>query len=471
MLRRFSLISLLRRTIGLVLVVGCGIVVTSGLGLFTTSCSADAPRGPAIADVAALCTEAEKLVPLVDCLEDRLRIENAITYLKYRSRPDEARARFKRIQIEIETGDDLSDPETDDSDDNIYKDQEKLKVAEWMARSGLTAESLELLRTIEAEHREERGGIGEPWMYARSAILHAVLGRTAEARELLAMLPADDDSTDTLDATIAVAREFRRRGDKVVAAELTREALAAVERSGIYDYYRIRILVSELRHHDAEPEIVRFLAAAERAKVAADLLLRAQIEYLQMLTDRGRVGEARAVVERLSTEIRSDEDAAFFSAALGDHEAAIKAAREQRISPKYPQDEDFRRSVITGQLQLLSIQMLQARRIPAAKRYLGEYLATRTIEQPDPLIYPPEQALDVLRDYRFYDASFAVACGEHGALLKLAKAEPNTDRFHAGFVCRCYLASALAVEPPHDAAPVNPFLSSLYREFGSDERL
>jgi len=452
--------------------ISAGLLAASDVGLFAVHCRADAPRGAAIADVPALCTEAEKLVPLVDCLEDRLRIENAITYLKYRNQPDEARARFQRIQIEIEAGDDLSDPETDDSEDDIHKDEEKLKVAEWMARSGLTAESLELMRTIEAEHRDERGGIGEPWIYERSAIHRAMLGRRTEARNFLAMLPADDDSTnDTLTATIAVAHEFRRRGDKSFAAELTREALAAVERSGYYDYYRIRLLLSELRHHDAEPEIVRLLAEAERAKVAADLLLRAQVEYLQLLVDRGRVGEARAIVARLSKEIHSDEDTAFFSAALGDHSAAIEEAREQRISPKYPQDEGFRSSVITAQLQLLSIQMLQARRIPAAKRYFDEYLAARTIETPDPLIYTPEQALDALRDYRFYDASFAVACGEHGALLKLAKQEPNTDRFHAEFVCRCYLATALATEPPHDAAPVNPFLSSLYREFGSDERL
>ena len=199
---------------------------------------------------------------------------------------------------------------------------------------------------------------------------------------------------------------------------------------------------------------------AERAKQPPQFALGIQLDYLSWLAALGRAAEARAIVARYENDPVPKQFVGVYSIAL----AIVGDEQRGEMVVLTPQpdayDERLQQSV---HFSNLSHEMLRIGGFAAAKRFRREAAARSSVAENDSKPSPEALWLDGRED-RYNDAAFAVACGETGALVKLATGPAYSDKYSSEFACKCCLATALAVEPPHEHAP--QFDATMARRFG-----
>jgi hypothetical protein len=416
-------------------------------------------------DSAKLIAETERLLPAVARTSERIRFECAIAYLTLRGRPIDARRRFDEILAAIDAADEEFGNATESYDDNLNKLEARLKVAEWMGRTGLREEARKLLLHVEREKVAAFKGMVWGSEFGEDIVRFAAIGFDDDARRLLSHISEETDLDSRVRATTGAALELRRSGHLAQAEFWKRAALDEAARMKKFHYSSLYPLVEMLATFRDERELLAQFAKAERAGMKPDEQLALHVRYLRTLMTTGREAEARAIVERFEKLPRNGNTAGFHCpllVAIGECDRAAAVNRAQPMSKSFPNDEKYRRHSVARIFRNLAMQSRSGGDLATARRFYREHVEIRAEDPLRGFSGSREDEPEFLRDLRFGDAVFALECGEIGALLKLAKEEPMTDRHHAEFRCRCNLATALELEPPHQLAPPNPFLGKYW---------
>lgn len=414
------------------------------------------------ADVSTLVAEAEKLLPSLVDVQERLRLSCVVAYFKFRGRPDEARRRFQEILAEIDVAAKRSKVGEGDRNDWIDAHGLRVGLAEWMARTGLRDEARSLLIAEENDFMATQRGLGKAWNVLDAVPRFVTLGLDADARAYLKAIEGEEEwePRHHFAALVAAVHAAHRRGDGVVAAAWFKEAHEYFRARNFSEFTPHREIIRAATTQRAEREIKKLVQEAERAKQPPQFALGTQLDFLSWLVVVGRAAEARAIVARYENDPVPKQFVGVYSVALaivGDEQRAEKVV----LTPQPDAyDERFQQSV---HFSNLSDEMLRIGRFAAAKRFRREAAARSSVAETDSKPSPEALWLDGRED-RYNDAAFAVACGETGALVKLATGPAYSDKYSSEFACKCYLATALAVEPPHEHAP--HFDTTMARRFG-----
>jgi hypothetical protein len=413
-------------------------------------------------DVPTLVAEAEKLLPSLVDVQERLRLSCVVAYFKLRGRPDVARLRFQEILAEIDAAAKRSKVGEGDRRDWIDAHGVRVGLAEWMARSGLRDEARTLLIAEENEFMATQRGLGKAWNVLDAVPRFVALGLDAEALAYLKAIEDEDEweSRDHLSALVAAVHAARGRGDDVAAAAWFKEALEYFRTQKFSEFTPHREIIRAATTQRAEREIKEVVQEAERAKQPPEFALGIQLDYLSWLVAAGRTPEARAIVARYESDPIPKLFVGVYATTLaivGDEQGAEKAILAPRPDVF---DERLQQLVYFSNL---SDELLRIGRFAAAKRFRRESAARASVSTDDAKLSPEALWLD-RREERYNDAAFAVACGETGALVKLATDQKYSDEWSSEFACKCYLATALAVEPPHEHAP--QFSTTMAHYFG-----
>lgn len=415
-------------------------------------------------DVPTLVAEAEKLLPSIVDVQERLRLSCVVAYFKFRGRPDEARRRFQEILAEIDVAAKLS--KVGEGDRRNWIDAHGLRVGltEWMARSGLRDEARTLLIEEEKEFMAKQRELGKAWNLLDAVPRFVTLGLDAEARAYLKFSEEENEdewqSQDHFAALVKAVHAARRRGDAAAAAAWFKEAFEYFRAQNFSKFTQHREIIRAATTQRAEREIKELVQEAERAKRPPGFTLGIQLDYLSWLVAVGRAAEARAIVARYESDPIPKQFVGVYANALaiaGDEQGAEKAI----LAPR--SDVVDERSQQLVYFSNLSQELLRIGRFAAAKRFRRESAMLASVAADDANLSPEALWLDG-REERYDDAAFAVACGETGALVKLTTEQKYSDDFSSEFACKCYLATALAVEQLHEHAP--QFDTTMARKFG-----
>lgn len=438
----------------------------------SADCRAAAPPKLSTHDIDKLIADTEQLLTHVPRLSERIRFQCAIAYLTLRDKPVEARRRFDEIFAQIDAANAAVENATDSSTvaDCVVQHEDRAQVAEWMGRTGLREEARKMLLQYEQKRSSLCNGMVWGHQCEEDVPRFAVLGFDDDAQRMVNRLGEETDLMHRLAATTGMAIEARRNGHHARAERWKQAALEEFGRVKEYRYSNVVSIVGLLTAFEAERELVEVFAQAERGGMKLEELLSLQARYVRMLKASGRLAEARAIVERFEKLPRGEYFASYYCpllVAIGDYDKASKENRERAMQTTYcPGDEKYRRHAVSRCARNLAMQAFGFGDIPAAKRFYREYVEYRNEEPLRDFHGSSGEEFEFFRNQRFEDAAFAVECGDVGALMKLAKEEPLVDRHHAEFLCRCYLATAMELEPPHDLAPPNPFLNKYWSKGG-----
>lgn len=415
-----------------------------------------------VADVPTLVADAEKLLPLLVDVQERLRLSCVVAYFKFRDRPDEARRRFQELLAEIDAA--AMRSKVGEGDRRNWIDAHGLRVglAEWMARTGLRDEARTLLIAKQNDFMAKQRGIYKVLNVLDAVPRFVALGLDAEARAYLIAIQDEEEwePRRELNTLLAAVDAARGRGDNIAAAAWFKDAFECFRAQDFAEFTPHREIIRAATTQRAEREIKELVQEAERAKQPPEFTLGIQLDYLSWLVSAGRAEEARAIVARYESDPIPKLFVGVYATALaivGDEQGAEKAILAPRPDAF---DERFQQLVYFSNL---SDELLRIGRFAAAKRFRREAAARASVAADDADLAPEALWLRG-REVRYNDAAFAVACGETGALVKLTIEQKHSDDFSSEFACKCYLATALAVEPPHRHAP--QFDTTLARNFG-----
>jgi len=443
------------------------LVATSAAALLEPRPCRAAGAKAEVAGMSGMVAEAEKLLPSLVDVQERLRLSCVVAYLKFRGRPSEARRRFQEILAEIDAAAKRTRVGEGDRDNWVDAHGLRVGLAEWMGRTGLQDEARTLLIHEENKYMTKANGklkgLSKAWNVLDAVPRFVTLGLDAEARAYLISIEEVEEwePRHRFDTLISAVHAAHQRGDAVAAAAWFKDALVYFRTMNFTEFTPHREIIRAAAKLRAEPEIKDVVNEAVSAKQPARFVLGIQLDYLSMLVAVGRGAEAQAIVARYANEPLAKDFVGIYSVALalaGNDDHAEKVVLTPR--PELGDRERFQQQVHFGNL---AEETRRAGRFAAAKRFRREANAGGSVDQDDEKLSPQELWLKD-RELRYNDAVFAVECGETGALVKVAKEQPYTDKQTSEFVCKCYLATALAAELPHEHAP--PFDWAMATYFG-----